>query len=211
MPTKVKFTDRLKDAWHRFEGKHPKFAKLLAQVTKFLIFSCSVTVWQYLVMLFLPHAFASLAGTPFVWPSVSLWTWSDGTEAIFGIFNEPVLYDGATGEVLIGGGLGNFIAFEIAVFTAQCINFPLQRNFTFKSHGNPWMQAGWYFVGWVLVSILVNAIWGFVNIFCIHYELVPAITAFIKTTITGGVSMVIFFFLFKIIFADVEGKADKHN
>ncbi len=195
----------IKEKWSCFEAKHPKFSALLLQAAKFFIFSCSVTVWQYLVMLFLPYAFPELAGTAFVWPETKLWTWPDGTDAIFGIFNEPVLY-GASGEVLIGGGLGNFIAFEIAVFTAQCINFPLQRNYTFKSHGNPWMQGAWYFVGWVLVSIFVNAIWGFANIFCIHFELIPALTAFIKTTITGGVSMVIFFFLFKIIFADAKDK-----
>ena len=192
-----------KEFWQRFQVKHPKLAPLLVQIVKFLIFSCSVTVWQYLVMLFLPHAFPKLASVPFVWPELKLWTWADGTEAIFGIFNEPVLYD-AAGNAIIGGGLGNFIAFEIAVFTAQCINFPLQRNFTFKSHGNPWIQGAWYFVGWILVSLFVNAIWGFLNIFCIHWNFVPALTAFIKTNVTGTVSMVIFFFLFKIIFADTK-------
>ncbi len=197
------FGSRISDFWGSFQSKHPKFSLLLLQIVKFFVFSCSVTVWQYLVMLFLPYAFPKLASVPFVWPEVTLWTWADGTAAVFGIFNEPVLYD-AAGNAVIGGGLGNFIAFEIAVFTAQCINFPLQRNFTFKSHGNPWIQGAWYFVGWVLVSLFVNAIWGLANIFCIHWHLVPALTAFIKTTITGGVSMVIFFFLFKIIFADTK-------
>lgn len=187
--------------WKRFKHLHPKGAELLAQFTNFLIFSLSVTVWQYLVMLFLPYAFKNLAGKPFVWPEVTLWTWKDGTKAIFGIFNEPVLYD-SLGNVKIGGGLGNFIAFEIAVFTAQCINFPLQRNITFKSHGNPWYQAMWYFIGWVLVSLFTNALWGLLNIFCIHWNFANALTAFIKTNLTGTVSMIVFFFVFKIIFND---------
>lgn len=200
---KTDFVVRMKALWSRFEERHPRLAPLLFQFLKFFVFSNGVTVWQYLVMLFLPHAFASFASTPFVWPQVTLWTWADGTPAVFGIFNEPVLYDTA-GEVMIGGGLGNFIAFEIAVFTAQCINFPLQRNYTFKSHGNPWIQAAWYFVGWILVSLFVNAIWGLLNIFFIHWNFVPALTALIKTFLTGSVSMVTFFFLFKIIFADTN-------
>ncbi len=203
-----KFIAFFVNAWQSFKAKRPKAAELIVQFTNFMIFSCSVTVWQYLVMLFLPYAFTSLASVPFVWPEITLWTWPDGTAAIFGIFNEPVLYD-ELGNVIIGGGLGNFIAFEIAVFTAQCINFPLQRNITFKSKGNPWYQALWYFIGWILVSIFVNAVWGFLNIFCVYLRFVPALTSFIKTNLTGFISMAVFFFVFKIIFNDTpkaEGK-----
>lgn len=196
-----KFARFFVGAWRGFEGKHPKAAKLIAQFCSFIVFSTSVTVWQFLVMLFLPYAFESLASVPFVWPEVTLWTWADGTKAIFGIFNEPVLYN-EVGEVIVGGGLGNFIAFEIAVFTAQCINFPLQRNITFKSHGNPWYQTLWYFIGWILVSIFVNAVWGFLNIFCIYWRFPTPLTAFIKTNLTGFISMAVFFFVFKIIFED---------
>ena len=120
---------------------------------------------------------------------------------VFGIFNEPVKY--INGVVQIGGGLGNFIAFEIAVFTAQCINFPLQRNITFKSDGNPFIQAIWYFIGWVLISILVNAVWGFIGpVFSHLITDEKAITDLLKTFITGGLSMVVFFFIFKIIFPE---------
>lgn len=189
------------NGWSNFKEKHPKGAELIRQICSFLLFSVSVTLWQYLVMLFLPYAFKNLASKPFVWPKVTLWHWLDGSPAIFGIFNEPVLYD-SLGNVKIGGGLGNFIAFEIAVFTAQCINFPLQRNITFKSHGNPWYQALWYFIGWVLVSLFTSALWGFINMFCIHFNLPNALTAFFKTMVTSNISMVVFFFVFKIIFND---------
>ena len=32
------------------------------------------------------------------------------------------------GEVVIGGGWGYFISYELGTFLAQCVNFPLQRN-----------------------------------------------------------------------------------
>lgn len=193
--------------WRCFKEFHPKAAELIGQFMNFLAFSLSVTLWQYLVMLFLPYAFGNLAGVPFVWPEIVLWRWADGSEAIFGIFNEPVLYD-ALGNVRIGGGLGNLIAFEIAVFTAQCINFPLQRNVTFKSHGNPYYQGLWYFIGWVLISLFTNALWGFINVFCIHWALPNALTAFLKNCVTSTVSMIVFFFVFKIIFTDSKKEND---
>ena len=98
---------------------------------------------------------------------------------------------------------------EIAVFTAQCINFPLQRNITFKSDGNPIIQAIWYFIGWVAISILVNAVWGFVGpVFSHLITSEKAITDLLKTFITGGLSMVVFFFIFKIIFPEGEAKKE---
>ncbi len=206
LPVKKRFRDSrfarfFVRRWHAFREKHPKGAELISQFVKFSLFSTSVTVWQFLVMLFLPYAFESLAGVPFVWPEIPLWEWNDGTTAVFGIFNEPVLYD-TGGNIVVGGGLGNFLAFEIAVFTAQCINFPLQRNITFRSHGNPWYQALWYFIGWILVSFFTSAVWGFFNIFCVYWQIPLAIVAFLKTNVVGLISMAVFFFIFKIIFKD---------
>lgn len=201
--------------WYGFADKHPKLSSLIYKVFFFIVFSEGVTIWQLLLMLFLPYAFASMAGTEFVWPQIQLWAWpeavaADGyaTHMVFGIFNEPVIpLDG--GGYAVTGGLGNFIAFEIAVFTAQCINFPLQRNITFRSHGNPWYQAMWYFIGWVLISIFVNAVWGFVNPLVKHFAVVEFLVALLKTVITGGLSMVVFFFIFLVIFPDNEKRAKR--
>ena len=201
--------------WNKYSHVHPKASKLIYEVGFFFIFSNGVTIWQFLVMLFLPYAFKDLAGIAFVWPGIQ-YTWFDGATLTWAIFNEPIKYaaDGTT--VLIAGGLGNFIAFEIAVFTAQCINFPLQRNITFKSHGNPWWQAMWYFIGWVLISVGVNALWGFLGPVSEHYlidvwqlgnaESLKWATDLLKTFVTGGVSMVIFFFIFKIIYPSESKK-----
>ena len=130
--------------WYGFSEKHPKLSNLIYMVFFFIVFSYGVTIWQLLVMLFLPYAFAGLAEIEFIWPAVNF-TIGD-TELTYAIFNEPVRYleDGSVNPL---GGLGNFLAFEIAVFTAQCINMPLQRNITYRSHGNPVWQAMWYFIG----------------------------------------------------------------
>ncbi len=213
--SQLSFFQAFRKWWKKFSFLHPVGAKWIYQIFYFIVFSEGVTIWQYLVMLFLPNAFGiELARQSFVWPEIPLWTWDDGTKMIFGIFNEPM--KNAAGQITyvaseaaIGGGLGNFIAFEIAVFTAQVINFPLQRNITFRSKGNVYWQAMWYFVGWVLISIFVNAVWGFVNPILAHFEIAKALTDLLKTFITGGLSMVIFFFIFKIIFPEGEAKKEE--
>lgn len=206
--------------WSSFKEKHPKGANLLYQIFFFIVFSEGVTIWQYLVMTFLPYVFSGTWETAFVWPQLTLWTWGDGTAMIFGIFNEPIKYvigsskdiltatsmDAvkAAGGTVVAGGLGNFIAFEIAVFTAQCINFPLQRNITFRSHGNVAVQITAYFIGWLAISVLTNAVWGFINPILIHWQWADAIANLLKTFITGGLSMVVFFFIFMWIFPNVD-------
>lgn len=184
-----------------FEKKHPSLAKWLYQIFYFVVFSMGVTIFQYLVFTFLPGVLGTeLAGTEFMWPKVSMnlvgvkFTWS--------LLGYNVLYD-AAGNVLIGGGLGYFISYELGSFLAQCINFPLQRNITFKSHGNPVYQAGWYFIAWVVISLICN---GFNNLWMpiASAYVAPAVYNLLVTVITGGVSMVIFFFVFKIIFPEGE-------
>ena len=179
--------------WYNFAEKHEKLSHIIYMVFFFIVFSEGVTIWQYIVMTFLPYAFAGLNNGPWGWPNVPVSIAGDQPYMIFGDVQ----------------GLGYFIAFELAVFTAQCINFPLQRNITYRSHGNPWYQAMWYFIGWVLVSIFVNAIWGICNVFFVHWGWPDAVTGLIKTVITGGVSMVIFFFIFLVIFPDNNKVAAK--
>lgn len=175
-------------AWYGFSEKHPKGSALFYKIFFFLTFSVGVTLIQYLIMIFLPYAFASLNDGSWGWPNV------------------PVEAAGGQPYMLIGdaNGLGYFIAFEISVFIAQCINFPLQRNITYRSHGNPWYQAMWYFIGWVLISVFTSAVWGILNCFIVNWGWHDAVAGLLKTFITGGVSMFIFFFIFLVIFPDNE-------
>ena len=76
------------------------------------------------------------------------------------------------------GGLPYFCAYMIAMVIGECINFPIQRNFVFRNSIN---------CVWVAVAGL----------------LVPDFIYNIGTTVlNGGVSMVIFFFVNKIIFPE---------
>lgn len=189
--------------WQGFSKTHPKLAKWLYQSTFFFVFSMGVTIFQYLVFTFLPGILGTgLAGTDFMWPKKELnilgvdFTWS--------LLGYNVLRD-ASGSVMIGGGLGYFISYEVGSFLAQCINFPLQRNITFKSHGNPIYQAFWYFLAWIVISLVCN---GFNNLWMpiASAYVSPAVYNILVTVITGGVSMIIFFFIFKIIFPEGEKK-----
>lgn len=190
--------------WGNFEDKHPKLAKWAYQIFYFFVFSMGVTIFQYLVFTLMPHVLGTgLAGTEFMWPQVDMEIL--GVQFTWSLLGYEVLRD-AAGTVMIGGGLGYFISYEVGSFLAQCINFPLQRNITFKSKGNPVYQAIWYFIAWVVISLICN---GFNNLWMpiAQRYVAPAIYNLLVTFITGGVSMIIFFFVFKIIFP--EGESDK--
>lgn len=193
--------NRIKNMWSKLETAHPKLAKWLYQIFYFVVFSMGVTVFQYLVFTFLPGILGmGLAQTEFMWPQVPLKLF--GVEFTWSLLGYNVLRD-ASGAVIIGGGLGYFISYELGSFLAQCINFPLQRNITFKSHGNPVYQAIWYFIAWIVISLICN---GFNNLWMpiASAYVAPAVYNLLVTVITGGVSMVIFFFVFKIIFPEGE-------
>ena len=94
----------------------------------------------------------------------------------------------------------------VAMVIGECINFPIQRNFVFRSKGSLAQQIGWYLLAFCLITCIVN------SINCIWVAaaglLVPDFIYNIGTTVlNGGISMVIFFFVNKIIFP--EGEAAK--
>ena len=120
--------------------------------------SLAVTVLQYALFTFLPYLFGEgLASTAFMWPHIPISF--AGIDYSWNVLGYEVARN-AAGEVVIGGGLGYFLSYEIGSFVVQCVNFPLQRNVTFKSHGNVAYQILWYFIAWVLISLFCNAING---------------------------------------------------
>lgn len=179
----------IKDWWRKFAPKH----KLIAQFIKFYAFSMLVTVFQYLVLTFLPDFFYRFTD----WCSIpcQLIHLSLGPVDTY-VFNYPV-----TGDAT--GGMGYFAAFAITLFLAQCINFPMQRNITFRSQGNIYYQIAWYVVAFVLITIACSLLMGLYVPFCRQY-LPPAVYNILITVINGGVQMVIYFPIYKIIFPEGE-------
>ncbi len=172
--------------WYSFADKHSKSSKLIYVIAFFCIFSMGTAILQFILMTFLPYAFENLNNGPWGIPYI------------------PLKAAGDQPYIMIGDvqGLGYFIAFELATFAAQCINFPLQRNITYHSHGNPWFQAMWYFIGWVLVSLFTSALWGVLNCFLLYWGCNAVLIGLIKTIVTSGICLVVFFFIFMIIFPD---------
>jgi len=190
--------------WENFEEKHPKGSKWLREGGLFFLFSNVVTVVQYIIYAFLPNLLGlGLAGMEWSWPAIPLSLF--GVDFTWNAIGYDVVYD-AAGNVAIGGGVGYLIAMLFGSFLAQVINFPLQRNITFRSKGNPWYQAMWYFIAWVVITFVVNSIncvW-----VAVAGHFVPTWLYNIGSTmIMGTISMVVFFFVFKIIFP--EGEANK--
>ncbi len=194
----------IKNFWKGFEEKHPKLSKWVREGGLFLIFSNLVTVVQYIIYAFLPDLLGlELAGKAWSWPAIPAKLF--GIEFTWNALGYDVLYDSA-GQVMIGGGLGYLIAMLVGSFLAQVINFPLQRNITFRSKGNIPYQIMWYFIAWVVITFIVNSI-NCVWVACASVLLPKAIYNIGTTVLMGGISMVIFFFVFKIIFP--EGEATK--
>lgn len=184
---------KIAEWWNKYETNHPKLGKWIREGGLFVIISNLITVFKYLILQFLPKIFASLPVVDFGFPGIDL--------TMFGkTFKWYVI-----GYSADQGGLPYFWAYMIAMVIGEVINFFLQRNITFRSKGNIWYQGMWYLVAFCIVTFIVNS----VN--CIWVSVaqmfVPDFLYNILTVvINGGVSMVIFFFVNKIIFPEGEKK-----
>ena len=179
--------------WNNFAARHPAAAKWVREGGLFVIVSNLITVFKYLLLQFLPKAFSSLPVVDFGWPGMDV--------TLFGeTFKWNILgYDAAH------GGLPYFCAYMVAMILGECINFPIQRNLVFRSKGSLATQIGWYILAFCVITCIVN------SINCVWVAvaglLVPDFIYNIGTTIlNGGISMVIFFFVNKVIFPEGEAK-----
>ena len=185
--------EKIKGLWLGFAEKHPGASKWIREGGLFVIVSNLITVLKYFMLLFLPLAFAGLPKVDFGFPGIDI--------TLFGeTFKWNIIgYDAAH------GGLPYFCAYMIAMVVGECINFPIQRSFVFRSKGNIWYQGMWYLIAFCIVTCIVN------SINCIWVAVagmfVPDWLYNIGTTVlNGGVSMVVFFFVNKIIFPEGEAK-----
>lgn len=177
--------------WKKFVENHPEAAKWIREGGLFVIVSNLVTVMKYFILQFLPLAFAGLPKVDFGWPGIDLT-----------LFGETFKWN-IVGYDVNHGGLPYFCAYMTAMTIGEIINFPIQRNFVFRSKGNLAYQILWYAIAFVLINCIVN------SINCIWVAVaglfVPDFIYNIGTTVlNGGISMVIFFFVNKIIFPEGE-------
>ena len=93
--------------WNNFAAKHPAAAKWVREGGLFVIVSNLITVFKYLLLQFLPKAFASLPVVDFGWPGIDI--------TLFGeTFKWNILgYDAAH------GGLPYFCAYMIAMVIGE--------------------------------------------------------------------------------------------
>lgn len=177
--------------WNSFAKKYPKVSKWVREGGLFVIVSNLITVFKYLILQFLPRAFASLPVVDFGFPGIEIT-----------LLGETFKWN-IIGYDAMHGGLPYFCAYMVAMVIGEVINFPIQRNLVFRSKGNVAYQAAWYFLAFCVITCIVN------SINCIWVAtaglFVPSWLYNIGTTVlNGGVSMVIFFFVNKIIFPEAS-------
>ena len=180
----------MKEFMENFAQKHPKAAQWIREGGLFVLFSYVVTFIKYLLLTFLPGFFHGIVGdVEWVWPGIKT--------TMFGVpFTLAII-----GNSLADGGLAFTLANYTSIILGECINFPIQRSLVFRSKGNIWKQILWYLLAFIVITCIVNSInciW-----VAVAAKFVPDWVYNIGTTVlNGGVSMVIFFFVNKIIFPE---------
>lgn len=188
--------EKLKKFWLGFEEKHPKGAQWAREGGLFFIVSNLITLFKYLLLTFLPLSFAFMGSRDFGFPGVDI--------TLFGIeFKWYIIGYGAE-----QGGVAYFTAYMIAMVIGEVINFFIQRKWVFKSSGNIIRQGAWYLLAFCVVTCIVN------SINCIWVAVagyfVPGWLYNIGTTIlNGGVSMVVFFIVNKMVFNDSKAESEE--
>ena len=191
-----------------FAEKHPKAAEWVRKGGLFLIFSWAVTALKAIILMFLPTLYHGVVGdVEWLFPGIPVELFGVGFKlSIIG----NALEVGADGAFLVNSGLAFTLANLTAIFFGECINFPLQRNVTFKSHGPLGPQIGLHLLATIAVFLVMNlftCVWNPVTVALIHSEaLRTTVSSIVTTVVTGGVAMVIIFAVDKTIFAPGFGE-----
>lgn len=183
--------EKLRTMWNRFAANHPSAAQWIREGGLYVLVCNGVTVFKYLLLNFLPAVFAFLGSRDFGFP---------GTDVrLFGIdFKWYIIGYGAD-----QGGIAYFTAYMIAMLVGEVINFFVQRSWVFRSKGNLLYQGMWYLLAFCIVTCVVNSvncIWAAVA----GQFVAPWLYNIGTTVLNGGVSMVIFFVVNKIVFHDAQ-------
>ena len=192
-----------------FAEKHPKLAEWIRKGGLFVIFSYVVTFIKMLLLMFLPNVFRGIVGNAeWLWPNspVSIL----GVELNLSIIGNAIAVDAAG---VVTGGLAFTLANLTTIIIGEIINFPLQRNITFKSKGPVLPQIAWHALATIAVFLVMNlftCIWNPVtNALIVNEALRNKIQSLVTTVVTGGVAMVIIFAVDNKIFSPEWGKKCK--
>ncbi len=181
--------------WRNLVLNHPVAMKWIREGGLYVIICNLVTVLKYFMLQFLPTVFAGLPKVDFGWPGIPMT-----------LFGETFQWN-IIGYDVAHGGLPYFCAYMVAMVVGECINFPIQRNFVFRSHGKLSYQIMWYVIAFIVITCIVNSInciW-----VAVAGKFAPDFVYNIGTTVlNGGVSMTIFFVVNKIIFPEGEAKKE---
>ena len=191
--------EKIKKLWLGFEEKYPKASQWVREGGLFVIVSNVITIFKYLLLTFLPLAFAFMGSQDFGFPGVDI--------TLLGIeFKWYIIGYGAE-----QGGVAYFTAYMIAMVIGEVINFFIQRKWVFRSNGNILRQGAWYLLAFCVVTCVVNSInciWAAVA----GHFVAPWLYNIGTTVLNGGVSMVVFFIINKIVFNDApKGEAVVEN
>jgi putative flippase GtrA len=194
--------------WGSFAEKHPAAAEWFRKGGLFVIFSYVVTFIKMLLLMFLPSLFRGMVGN-------AEWLWPNIPVTMFGVHFNLAIIGNALEEVggVVTGGLAFTLANLTTIFIGECINFPLQRNVTFKSHGPLAPQIAMHLLATIAVFLVMNlftCVWNPVtNALITNEALRNTIQSVVTTVVTGGVAMVIIFAVDNKIFAPGFGESKK--
>ena len=188
----------MKEFMDNFAQKHPKAAQWIREGGLFLVFSYVVTFIKYLLLTFLPGFYQGIVGDV-------EWVWRGIKVTMFGVpFTLAVI-----GNSLADGGLAFTLANYTSIILGECINFPLQRNVTFRSKGPVGKQIFFHALATVAVMLVMNLFTCIWNPVTAAIGIPDAVRNIVTTVATGGVAMVIIFAVDKTIFA--PGFGEKKN
>jgi putative flippase GtrA len=194
--------------WGGFAEKHPAAAEWFRKGGLFVIFSYVVTFIKMLLLMFLPSLFRGLVGN-------AEWLWPNIPVTLLGVHFNLAIIGNALEEVngVVTGGLAFTLANLTTIFIGECINFPLQRNVTFKSHGPLAPQIAMHLLATIAVFLVMNlftCVWNPVtNALILNEALRNTVQSVVTTVVTGGVAMVIIFAVDNKIFAPGFGEGKK--
>jgi len=183
----------LKKWWGSFVAKNPKLAEWVREGGLFVIVSNVITVFKALILIFLPAAFAFMGSRDYGFPGIDI--------TMFGhTFKWYVIGYGAS-----EGGIAYFWAYMVAMVIGEVVNFPIQKYIVFRNKDGGSVLAKQiiaYILAFCLITVVVNSlncIWKGAVVFMLPDWLKWA-GEIVTVVLNGGVSMVVFFIVNKLIF-----------